>query len=71
MNNSIEENDVIEIDIREIAGMFFSKLRLIISVGLFSALLMFNFSIIGSMLKYLGCVDFIFLSMFVNVMFLL
>lgn len=44
MNNSIEENDVIEIDIREIAGMFFSKLRLIISVGLFSALLMFNFS---------------------------
>lgn len=41
MNGSIDENDVIEIDLKEIIGLIFSKLGLIVSVGLFFALLMF------------------------------
>ena len=41
MNGSIDENDVIEIDLKEIIGLIFSKLGLIVSVSLFIALLMF------------------------------
>lgn len=41
MTGSIDNNDEIEIDLREIGGLILSKLGLIISVSLFFALLMF------------------------------
>lgn len=41
MSGSVDENDVIEIDLREIGGLILSKLGLVVSVGLFFALFMF------------------------------
>lgn len=44
MAGNSQEADVIEIDIREIMGVIFSRLALIVSAGVFSALLLFAIS---------------------------